>query len=574
MGDGTERARRGKNAPDPVVDDAYAGVSDVMQLQSHLGQAGDIGGAPLCVDPALAGATSMAHYGQQQQAAELRAAGMSLAGEQTPGGAAAVDPPLPGQSAAGFIDHSDGSNIRTGPAESGGVALTDQPLPPATRVFVSGHHPGSTEWLYVTATLPDAIVRGYVQHFRVTTDVPEPTARLHTVAPGETAEALAVEMFADHVEPGRDLRFYENVLLHVNRQAGRDGVRGEFQDPNILGGGSNNVQLVAGQRIWLPGPTFALSLSGQVPDGSFTDGAVADARATLAHIDDLIASVTHAPDVFDEVAGEYADAIRAHLPEIIGVTAAFITAEIASMFLATTPTGVGQIAAAVIQLGLAAFGATAAATAAVGAITEAEAWLTGAWQAGGDAEAIAEASRAFVRMLVQIALAALAVLGAKANLGKGLKLADAIHITPPSIGMTPAMVTPEGLVVGGGPQFIPGSVASAGPVSIGGVPASGGYMLSKSLGGGGGKSNLEGQSRAQLEKSKQSYEELIAQHEQKLADYKANPLAHDNKGILAKAPPEIQAKIIAGRIKSLEKQIAKQKGELEKILELLGESGS
>lgn len=564
MGEHTEQARATRErAPRDVSGGQHdAGASDLMQLQSREGQAADLTGG-VCVDPALSPAGSLAHLGQQQQAAELRA------------GEGAVDPPAPGDNAMGFIDHSDGANIRTGPAEGGGTAMTDQPLPPATRVFVSGHHPDSADWLYVTAVTPGDMVRGYVQHFRVTTDLPEPTARLHTVASGETAEGLAVEMFSDFVEPGRDLRFYENVLLHINQQAGRNGVRGTFQDPNIVGGGSNNVQLVAGSRIWLPGGVFALSLSGQVPDGSFTDGAVAHARAAVAHVTDLIASVKQAPAVFDEVAGEYADAIREHLPQIIGVTVAFVAAELASVSLAASPTGVGQLAAAAIQLGLAAFGATGAVEAAAGALTEAEAWLTGAWQAEGDPDAIAEASRSFVRMLVQIALAAMAALGVKANLGRGLKIAEAIHITPPSLGVSPPMVTPGGVVVGGGPSFKPGSIATTGPVAISNVPASGGYMLSQSLGGGGGgKTNLEEQTPAQLEKSKQSYEELIAEHEQKLADYKADPFAHDNKGILTNAPPEVQVKIIDGRIRSLEKQIAKQKGELEKILELLGESGS
>ncbi len=44
------------------------------------------------------------------------------------------------------------------------------------------------------------------------------------------------------------------------------------------------------------------------------------------------------------VTGEYADAMKDHLPEIIGITAGFILAESASAFLAATPTGVGQLA--------------------------------------------------------------------------------------------------------------------------------------------------------------------------------------------------------------------------------------
>ena len=96
--------------------------------------------------------------------------------------APAIDPPAAGVNLPGYIDHDDGSNIRTRPAElAGSATLTAGPLPPATRVFVSGRHPQSAEWLYVTAYLPDMIARGYVQHFRVTTDLPEPTAQLHQI---------------------------------------------------------------------------------------------------------------------------------------------------------------------------------------------------------------------------------------------------------------------------------------------------------------------------------------------------------------------------------------------------------
>jgi translation initiation factor RLI1 len=77
------------------------------------------------------------------------------------------------------------------------------------------------------------------------------------------------------------------------------------------------------------------------------------------------------------------------------------------------------------------------------------------------------------------------------------------------------------------------------------------------------------QTREQLEKSKRSYEELIREHERKLADYHKDPFSQDNKGILKDQPPEIQKKIIEGRIKELERQIDKQRSELKKIDEAL-----
>jgi hypothetical protein len=379
----------------------------------------------------------------------------------------AIDPPAAGAHQPGFIDHNEGSNLRTRPAElPGSTTLTPAPLPPATRVFVSGQHPQSAEWLYITAYLPDTIARGYVQHFRVTTDLPEPTARLHQVVAGDTAEDLARQQYASAVRDGHDLRYYENVLLHVNRERGRTGVRGEFQAPNIIGGGANNVQLVAGQRIWLVSAAFAQALESIVPSGSLTGGAVAGARRVFGHLDDILASVTESPQYLAEVAGEYLQAIQDHLPAIIGITAGFLVAELASAALAASPTGVGQVVALLIQLALAAFGAQGLIAAGVQALEHGQAWLTTAWTCNGNPALRAEASRSFLRMLVSIAMAALAAYGMRGNAGNALRIADNIHITPPSLTMSPAMVTPEGVVMGGGPRFVPGSISAAGPVTL------------------------------------------------------------------------------------------------------------
>jgi hypothetical protein len=53
-----------------------------------------------------------------------------------------------------------------------------------------------------------------------------------------------------------------------------------------------------------------------------------------------------------------------------------------------------------------------------------------------------------------------------------------------------------------------------------------------------------------------SYNELIAEHEQKLADYLADPDAYDNKGFLKNAPSdEVRQRIIDGRARHLRKEI-------------------
>ncbi|MDN5770574.1 MAG: hypothetical protein L0H24_06740 [Microlunatus sp.] len=342
--------------------------------------------------------------------------------------AAAPAKAKPGINKTGFIDNDDGSNIRTGPAESGGQTLTDAPMPPATRVFVSGTHPDTAEWWYVTAFLEEKLVRGYVQNFRVNTGLPEPFAKLYQVKPGDTAEKLAVQEFKQAVRDGHDLRYYENVLLYVNRQAGRAGVKGGYQDPGVLGGGGNNVQLEADRRIWLVSPAYAHALESVVPDGSFTNGMYAKVKRFVQHVEDILQSVTDSPSYLDDVAGEYADVIREHKAEIIGIVLAFLTAEAASALLAATPTGVGQIAAVLIQLVLAAFGAAGMVQAIASALQHASRWLNLAWTAKGNQKQITEASKEFLRMLVSIAMAAAAYLGVKGNFATAVKIGNSLDL--------------------------------------------------------------------------------------------------------------------------------------------------
>lgn len=178
-----------------------------------------------------------------------------------------------------------------------------------------------------------------------------------------------------------------------------------------------------------------------MPSGSLTGGAVAKVKRFVGHLEDILASVTRSPQYSGEVAGEYGQAIRDHLPEIVGIVAGFLMAEATSAFLAATPTGVGQIAATVIQLGVSAFGAAGAIQAGAEAIQHASGWLTIAWTAQGKDDRIAAASKEFLKMLVSIAIAALSALGAKANYGNALKIASSM----PTGGL-PALA-----VAGGGP---------------------------------------------------------------------------------------------------------------------------
>jgi Domain of unknown function (DUF4157) len=411
-----------------------------------------------------------------------------------------VTPPAAGIDKTGFIDRKDGANLHTDPIRSADTLVRDEPLPPAARVFVSGTHPHGAGWWYVTAFLPHTMVRGYVQGFRVNTRLPEPLAELHLVEDGETAEGLAKKQFSTAVSDGHDLRYYENVLLYTNQDRQPPGVRGTYQDPGLLGGGSNNVQLIAGELIWLVSVPYAKSLQSIVPSGSLTGGAIAKARRFADHIEDILRSVTESRHHFREVAGEYAQAIRDHLPEIAGIVAAFLMAEATSAFLAATPTGVGQIAAVVIQLALAAFGAAGMTQAGAEAVKHASAWLTTAWTASGKDDRIAAASIEFLKMLVSVAIAALSYVGVKGNFGNAVKIASSM----PTGGL------PAFAIAGGGQL---GSRAGAGTgvligPSTGSLGTAGNAMMQADdrTGGGGDEGEKSQDPAKELEEIKQKLE--------------------------------------------------------------------
>jgi hypothetical protein len=68
------------------------------------------------------------------------------------------------------------------------------------------------------------------------------------------------------------------------------------------------------------------------------------------------------------------------------------------------------------------------------------------------------------------------------------------------------------------------------------------------------------------EKSLRSLQERVVEHEEKLADYLADPDAYDNKGFLANAPtPEIRQSIIDGRAAHLRKEIDTFQKQIDEI---------
>jgi hypothetical protein len=477
-----------------------------VQLKGGVGAAGDLyeRHADAVADAVVAGTSAEALLDQVPGSGQLGTAVQRTGATPDRGGRTDADITIPigGIDKTGFIDHGDGAFVRTGPREAAGTPVRVQPLPPATRVFVTGTHPRSPEWMYVTAFLPAEMVRGYVQGLRINLDLPEPLAELRQLVGGETPESLAKEKFGHAMRDGHDLRFYENVLLYVNK--GRKGISGTFQDPGVLGGGANHIRLYAGHRIWLVSAEFAKSLEGVVPSGSFTGGAIAKAKRFAGHVQDILHSVTESRRYLGEVAGDYAQAIRDHENAIIGIVAGFLAAEALSALLAAVPTGVTQIVAVVIQLALSAFGAAGMVEAGAAALQHGAAWLTGAWTAGGNPEKVAAASREFLKMVVSLAMAALSYLGAKSNYGNALKIGSSV----PTGGL-PALA-----MAGGGQMGGTGARASVwiGPST--GALGVGGAMMSKAEGEGGGSSNEGGSTRSDPTKELEDIKKKLESPEQ------------------------------------------------------------
>jgi hypothetical protein len=97
------------------------------------------------------------------------------------------------------------------------------------------------------------------------------------------------------------------------------------------------------------------------------------------------------------------------------------------------------------------------------------------------------------------------------------------------------------------------------------------YMASRDdqAPGGESKNPYVGLTRAQLEKSRRSFIKLIEEHEKKLLEYRTDPFANDNLGKLKNQPPEIQRKIIEGRIEEVERQLKGQRLNLKRVEEIL-----
>ncbi len=129
-------------------------------------------------------------------------------------------------------------------------------LPFNTRVQVIHEYPG--DWYSISSENGDM---GFVARSYISTDLPEPTARLHQVEGGERGYAINIARqhygAEQNIGWGQDLRFYVNVLAHVNGITVPD-----------TADGWRTVGFTAGAAIWIPGVQFARGLHGLIHSGS------------------------------------------------------------------------------------------------------------------------------------------------------------------------------------------------------------------------------------------------------------------------------------------------------------------
>lgn len=134
-------------------------------------------------------------------------------------------------------------------------------LPFNERLTVDQTYPDG--WYYVTT---ESGLQGYVASTHIAINLPEPNAKLHRVEAGRPGYAIAIaEQYykAAARDWGQDLRFYVNVLAHINH----------IPVPNNTSGWKD-VSFQPGHFIWIPSQPFARSLVGVVNSGSISYNAL------------------------------------------------------------------------------------------------------------------------------------------------------------------------------------------------------------------------------------------------------------------------------------------------------------
>jgi Bacterial SH3 domain len=242
---------RSHDAPDASVE-RQADAAHQLQDDARAVAAGGFAGP----------ATTTAHVLALQRTAGNQAVSGLLAPRAAVQRAVADDPRQAQAGASvqkiGIVATDEGVNLRETPSPDGAIVKL---LPLNQRLFVDRLTPDG--WCHVI--LQDGSY-GYAAASHVNAELPEPTARLHRIKGGEHALAIVKQYFkGDAIEWGQDERFYVNVLVLVNEEAGRKGIYKPAPDAAW-----DDTQTRAGSQIWIPSVEFAQSMKGKVSSGSLS----------------------------------------------------------------------------------------------------------------------------------------------------------------------------------------------------------------------------------------------------------------------------------------------------------------
>jgi Domain of unknown function (DUF4157) len=246
-------------------------------------------------------------------------------------------------------------------------------------------------------------------------------ARAYTVGPDVV---FGAGQYAPGTIAGRALLAHE--LAHVTQQpARRDagdhlrlGERGDAHERNADDWSRASLLAPAGSGA----AAAVLPTGGQlVQRQSLSESAIGLLPESYRQpARDLRDSVTESPQYFVEFfTGDLLNAVKEHWVRILGVTLAFLAAEELIAILGAAPTGISQLVAAILQIAVLVVLGYFATVETVGAVKEGIRWVNLARAANGDRGRIADASRAFVRMVWHIFMAVIAVAGVRAKI-KGL----------------------------------------------------------------------------------------------------------------------------------------------------------
>lgn len=181
----------------------------------------------------------------------------------------------------GIIYKEDGANVRDKPdSHKKPIGL----FPFNTTVAVIKSFSGDR---YFVSRL-DTGEMGYVAANRIWTHLPEPNAKLHKIKAGEGAQAIARKYYGEAAKPGRDERYYVNVLVHVNKGEG-DPSRGIYKENK--NDSWDETKTRANYLIWIPSTPFANSLVGAVKSGSITGGLFAAIKSFAQGVDDILEAI-------------------------------------------------------------------------------------------------------------------------------------------------------------------------------------------------------------------------------------------------------------------------------------------